>query len=53
MAGFFGPLVGIIEALCSVLIIIGLMTRWAAIPLVIIMIVALISTKLPILLGSD
>jgi putative oxidoreductase len=35
------------------LIIIGLLTRLAAVPLVIIMIVALISTKLPILFSHD
>ena len=35
------------------LVILGLFTRLAVIPLIIIMIVALISTKLPILLGHD
>jgi len=49
----FGPLVGVIEAVCGLLIIIGFMTRWAAMPLIIIMIVALITTKFPILLGHD
>jgi len=48
-----GPFVGVVEAICGALIIIGLLTRLAAIPLIIIMIVALISTKLPILLGHD
>ena len=48
-----GPFVGIVEIACGSLIIIGLFTRLAAIPLVIIMIVALVSTKLPILLGHD
>jgi putative oxidoreductase len=48
-----GPFVGVVETVCGLLIIIGLFSRLAAIPLIIIMIVALISTKLPILLGHD
>ncbi|HEV8369521.1 MAG TPA: DoxX family protein [Pyrinomonadaceae bacterium] len=46
-----GPFVGIIETVCGSLIILGLLTRLAAIPLIIDMCVALISTKVPILLG--
>jgi putative oxidoreductase len=48
-----GPFVGVVEIICGTLIIVGLLTRLAAVPLVIIMIVALISTKLPILFGHD
>jgi uncharacterized membrane protein YphA (DoxX/SURF4 family) len=48
-----GPFVGVVETICGSLIILGLFTRLAAVPLIIIMIVALISTKLPILLGHD
>jgi uncharacterized membrane protein YphA (DoxX/SURF4 family) len=48
-----GPFVGIVEIVCGALIIAGFLTRLAAIPLIIIMIVALVSTKLPILLGRD
>jgi putative oxidoreductase len=48
-----GPFVGVVEIICGSLIIVGLLTRLAAVPLIIIMIVALISTKLPILLGHD
>ena len=47
------PFVGTVEIVCGTLIILGLLTRLAAVPLIIIMIVALISTKLPILLGHD
>ncbi len=50
---FFGPFVGVVETVCGLLIILGLATRWASIPLIITMIVALLSTKLPILLGHD
>jgi len=48
-----GPFVGVVETLCGALIIAGLLTRVSAIPLIIIMIVAIISTKVPILLGHD
>jgi uncharacterized membrane protein YphA (DoxX/SURF4 family) len=46
-----GPFVGLVETICGGLIILGLLTRLAAIPLIIDMCVALISTKAPILLG--
>jgi len=48
-----GPFVGVVEIVCGALIIVGLFTRLAAIPLIIIMIVAIVSTKIPILLGTD
>ena len=40
-----GPFVGVVETVCGLLLIIGLFTRLAAIPLIIIMIVALVSTS--------
>jgi putative oxidoreductase len=46
-----GPFVGTVEVVCGSLIILGLLTKLAAIPLIIDISVALISTKLPILLG--
>jgi uncharacterized membrane protein YphA (DoxX/SURF4 family) len=46
-----GPFVGVVEIVCGVLAVLGLSTRLAALPLVIDMLVALISTKVPILLG--
>jgi putative oxidoreductase len=49
--GVMGPFVGTVEIVCGSLIILGLLTRLAAIPLIIDICVALISTKLPILLG--
>jgi uncharacterized membrane protein YphA (DoxX/SURF4 family) len=48
-----GPFVGVVETVCGALIIVGLFTRLAAIPLIVIMIVAIVSTKIPILLGHD
>jgi putative oxidoreductase len=49
--GVMGPFVGIVEIVCGLLVVLGLLTRLAAIPLIIDMCVALISTKIPILLG--
>ena len=46
-----GPFVGGVETICGALIIFGLLTRLAAIPLIIDMLVAILSTKIPILLG--
>ncbi|HKG47564.1 MAG TPA: DoxX family protein [Pyrinomonadaceae bacterium] len=46
-----GNLVGVIEIVCGSLILLGLLTRLAAIPLIIDMLVAILSTKIPILLG--
>jgi uncharacterized membrane protein YphA (DoxX/SURF4 family) len=46
-----GPFVGTVEIVCGSLILLGLLTRLSAIPLIINMCVALISTKIPILLG--
>ena len=46
-----GPFVGAVETICGALIILGLLTRLAAIPLIIDISVAILSTKIPILLG--
>jgi putative oxidoreductase len=45
------PFVGIVEIASGALILIGFLTRLAAIPLIIDMLVAILSTKIPILLG--
>ncbi len=50
---FTGPLVGWTELACGLLLALGLFSRLAAIPLIIVMIVAILSTKIPILLGHD
>jgi putative oxidoreductase len=49
---FWAYFTGIFEIACGILILIGLLTRLAAIPLLIIMIVAFISTKYPILIDK-
>jgi putative oxidoreductase len=49
---FFGYFVPSFEIVCGILVLIGLFTRLAAIPLIIIMFVAIISTKIPILLNE-
>ena len=48
-----GPFVGTVEITCGALIILGLLTRLAAVPLIIVMLVAIVSTKVPIRLGHD
>jgi putative oxidoreductase len=47
-----GPFIGGIEIVGGALVIIGLLTRFAAIPLLIDISIALVSTKMPILLGQ-
>jgi putative oxidoreductase len=49
---FFAPFVGVFEIGCGLAIIAGLVTRLAAVPLIIDMIVAVTTTKVPILLKS-
>ncbi len=46
---FFGSFVGSFEVLCGILILIGLFTRLASIPTLIIMIVAIATTKVEVL----
>jgi uncharacterized membrane protein YphA (DoxX/SURF4 family) len=43
------PFVGVVEIGCGLLILLGLFTRWAALPLLIDIAVALFTTKLPLL----
>lgn len=43
------PFVGVVEIVCGALVIFGLATRLAAVPLIIDMIVAILSTKVPML----
>lgn len=44
------PFVGVVEIACGTLVLLGLLTRLAAFPLIIDMLVAIITTKIPILL---
>jgi putative oxidoreductase len=46
---FFAPFVGIVEIVCGALLIVGFLTRLAAIPLIIDICVAIITTKIPML----
>ena len=48
---FTAPFVGLVEIVCGVLVIVGLYTRLAAIPLLIDISVAILSTKVPIAMG--
>ncbi|MEV0045624.1 DoxX family protein [Nocardia rhamnosiphila] len=47
--GFFGTLDGVFEIVCGALILAGLLTRAAAVPMIVNMLGALLITKLPIL----
>jgi len=46
------PFVGCFEIVCGSLLLLGLLTRLAAIPLIVIMLVAIMTTKIPMLLRS-
>ncbi len=46
------PFVGVCEIVCGVLFVLGLLTRFAAITMIINMLVAIWTTKIPILLNS-
>lgn len=46
---FLGSFVGTFEILCGALVLIGLITRFASIPLIIIMLVAIATTKAEVL----
>jgi len=49
---FFAPFVGAVETVCGTLLIVGLLTRLAAIPLLIDISVAIATTKVPMLMKS-
>ena len=47
--GFFAPFVGAVEIGCGLLVVLGLATRLAAVPLIVDMLVAIATTKIPML----
>ena len=49
---FLGPFVGSFEIVCGSFVLLGLLTRIAAIPLLIIMVVAIATTKIDILVNE-
>jgi putative oxidoreductase len=49
---FSAPFVAVLEIGCGVLVLLGLGTRLAALPLVVDMLVAIVTTKIPMLLKS-
>lgn len=49
--GVVAPFVGWVEIICGSLILAGFFTRLASVPLIIDIIVAIVTTKLPILIG--
>jgi uncharacterized membrane protein YphA (DoxX/SURF4 family) len=48
--GILAPFVGVVEIVCGFLVLVGLLTRIASIPLIIDISVAIATTKIPILL---
>ena len=46
------PFVGVVEILCGLLLLLGLVTRLATVPLIIDMLVAITTTKIPIFVKS-
>lgn len=48
-----GPFVGVVEIVCGALLLAGLLTRLAAIPLIGDILVAILTTKIPILVGHE
>jgi putative oxidoreductase len=53
LPNLIGPLVGWLELICGLLILLGLFTKIACIPLIILMIISLITTKIPIWFGGQ
>ena len=51
MPDVMGPFVGVVETVCGVMVLLGVFTRPAALLLLINISVAILSTKIPILLG--
>lgn len=49
---FLGYFVGSFEVACGALVLMGLLTRLAVVPLIVIMLVAITSTKVPILMNE-
>ena len=52
MADFLGYFVGSFEIICGILVLLGAYTRIAVLPLILIMVVAIITTKIPIILNT-
>jgi putative oxidoreductase len=49
---FFAPFTGAVEIICGSLLIAGLFTRFAAVPLLIVILTAIYTTKIPILMNK-
>ena len=46
---FFAPFVGAVEIVCGALVLVGFRTRWASVPLLCVISVAIATTKIPML----
>ena len=45
--GVMAPFVGVVEIVCGLLVLVGLLTRLASIPLLIVILTAIVTTKIP------
>ena len=50
---FFAGFVGTFEVICGLFVLIGFLTRYASIPLIITMLTAIIVTKIPVAFGES
>lgn len=48
-----GPFVGWVELICGLMLLVGFFARAAAVPIIIVMIVAILTTKVPVWMGED
>jgi len=51
-ASFMAPFAGVTEIVCGILLTVGFLTRVAAVPLIVVILVAIRTTKVPILIKS-
>lgn len=49
---FTAPIVGVVEIVCGSLLLLGFLTRWAAVPLLAVISVAIVTTKVPMIAKS-
>jgi uncharacterized membrane protein YphA (DoxX/SURF4 family) len=49
---FTAPIVGVVEIVCGSLLLLGFLTRWAAVPLLAVISIAIVTTKVPMIAKS-
>jgi len=51
-AQYMAPFVGVVEIICGTLLLLGLFTRLAAVPLLAVILTAIVTTKLPMIIKN-